>query len=137
VSDNQTIDKKIALNKELQISLKKDIKGVQKGLQKVHQKFDCFCSLISDLLKTLHHKINPKSSEQTINSENLYLTPLSLIAVTNVLAECISRNPTFKRNILAKEFPQTRCYKCDKIGHIAKNCHSKKKSSFGATSDWI
>ena len=59
VSDNQTIEKMIALNKELQNSLKKDIKGVHKGLQKVYQKFDCFCSLISDLLKYYILKSTP------------------------------------------------------------------------------
>jgi len=109
MSDNQTIEKMIALNKEFQNSLKKDIKRVRKGLQKLHQKFDCFCSLLSDLSKILHPKIDPKSSEQSMNSEDLYLTPLSLIAMTNVLAECISRNPTFKRILMTKDLSQTRC----------------------------
>jgi len=75
VSDNQMIGKMIALNKEFQISLQEDIKGIEKGLHELHQKFDCFCSLLSDLLKILHPKINPKSSEQSMNSEELYLTP--------------------------------------------------------------
>ena len=130
VSDNQTIEKMIALNKELQNSLKKDIKGVQKGLQKLHKKFDGFCSLLSDLLKILHPKIDPTSSEQSINSEDLYLTPLSLIAVTNILAERISGNPPFKRILMTKEHSQIRCYKCNKLGHIAKYCHNRKKSNF-------
>jgi len=121
----------IALNKELQNSLKNDIKRVQKGLQKLYQKLDCLCSLISEILKISHPKIDPKSSEQTMNSENLYLTPLSLIAITNVLAECISRNPTFKKGILImKDLSQTRYYNCNKIGHNAKYCHNKKESNF-------
>ena len=69
------IGKMIALNKEFQISLQEDIKRIEKGLHELHQKVDCFCSLLSDLLKILHPKINPKSSEQSMNSEELYLTP--------------------------------------------------------------
>ena len=67
-----------------------------------------------------------------MNSENLYLAPLSLIAMTNVLAECISRNPTFKRIHMTKDLSQTRCYNCNKISHIAKYCRNKK-SNFTAS----
>jgi len=128
-SDKQKIKKMIALNKDFQISLREDIKWIEKGLHELHQKFDCFCPLLSDLLKILHPKINLDSSEQSMNSEELYLTPLSLIAMTNVLAECISNNPNFKRTIMTKDLSQTRRYNCNKIGHIAKFC-STKKSNF-------
>ena len=119
----------IALNKEFQNSLREDTKGIGKGLHELHQKFDCFCSLLSDLLKILHPKINSKSSEQSMNSEALYLTPLSLIAVTNVLADCISNNPNFERTLMTKDLSQTRCYNCNKIGHIAKFCRKRKSNS--------
>ena len=118
----------IALNKEFQNSLREDTKGIGKGLHELHQKFDCFCSLLSDLLKILHPKINSKSSEQSMNSETLYLTPLSLIAVTNVLTDCISNNPNFERALMTKGLSQTRCY-CNKIGHIAKICRKRKSNS--------
>ena len=123
------IGKMIALNKEFQNSLREDTKGIGKGLHELHQKFDCFCSLLSDLLKILHPKINSKSSEQSMNSEALYLTPLSLIAVTNVLTDCISNNPNFERTLMTKGLSQTRCYNCNKIGHIAKICRKRKSNS--------
>jgi len=121
-------EKMIASNKEFQISLREDIKGIEKGLHESHQKFDSFCSLLSDFLKILHPKINSKTSEQSMNSEELCLTPLSLISMTNVLAECIPKNPNFKRTLITKDLSQTRCYNCNKIGHIARFCRTKKSN---------
>ena len=122
----------IALNKELQNSLKKDIKRSTERFTENEPKFWLFLFIYycSDPFKILHPKIDPKSSEQAMNSADLYLTPLSLIAMTNVLAERISGNPAFKRILMTKEHSQIRCYKCNKLGHIAKYCHNRKKSNF-------
>ena len=122
----------VVLNDELQKSRKNDMKEVQKSIQRLYQKFSCLCSLISDLLNILHPKITSKSTETTINSENVHLTPLQLIAVTNALAERISGNPVFKRILMTKNPSQIRCYKCNKNGHIARYCHSKKTSYLGS-----
>jgi len=118
------------LNNELQKSRQRDLKEVQKNIQRLCQKFNCFCSLISDLLNILHPQISSKSAETTRNPEDFHLTPLLLIAVTNALAERVSGNPAFKRILMTKEHSQIRCYNCNKIGHIAKYCHNRKKSNF-------
>ena len=105
------------------------MKEVQKSMQILYQKFNRLYSLISDLLNILHPKVNPKSTETTMNPEDFHLTPSRLIAVTNALAGRISGNPSFKRILVAKDPSQIRCYKCNKIGHIARYCRNKKKSS--------
>jgi len=100
-----------------------------KSIQKLYQKFNRLCSLISDLLNILHPHVDPKPTETTMNPEEFHLTPLRLIAVTNALAGRISENPSFKRILVAKDPSQIRCYMCNKIGHIARYCRNKKKSS--------
>jgi len=129
VWNDKKVEKTVALNSELQNFGRKDMKEVQKSIQKLYQKFNRLCSLISDLLNILHLKVNPKSAETTMNPEDFHLTPLRLIAVTNALARRISGNPFFKRILVAKDPSQIRCYKCNKIGHIARYCRNKKKSS--------
>jgi len=79
------------------------MKEVQKSTQKLYQKFNRLCSLISDLLNILHPKVKSKSTEQTRNPEDFHLTQLRLIAVTNALAGRTSGNPSFKRILVAKD----------------------------------
>jgi len=122
----------VVLNDELQKSRKKDMKEVHKSIQRLYQKFNCLCSLISDLLNILHPKISSKSAETAMNPEDFHLTPLQLIAATNALAERVSGNPVFKRILMTKNPSQMRGYKCNKNGHIARYCRSWKKSDFGS-----
>ena len=85
---------------------------------------------MSDLLNILHLKVRPKPLEPNANQEDIHLTPLQLIAVTNTLAERISWNPSVRRILMAEDLSQIRCYNCNKIGHIAKYCRNKKKSYY-------
>ena len=56
------------------LSLRKDIKGVQQGLQKLHKKFDCFCSLLVIFKKfyilktTLNHQNRTKIQKTLLDS---------------------------------------------------------------------
>ena len=103
VRNDKKVEKTVALNSELQNFGRKDMKEVHKNIQKLYQKFNRLCSLISDLLNILHPKVKPKFTEQTRNPEDFHLTPLRLIAVTNALAGRISGNPSFKRILVAKD----------------------------------
>ena len=100
------------------------MKEVQKCIQRLYQKFNCLCSLISDLLNILHLKISSRFTETTINPEDFHLTPLCLTAVTNALAGRTPGNPAFKRIVMAKDPSQIRYYKCNRIGHIARYCRN-------------
>ena len=106
------------------------MKEFRKLIQNLQQEFTRLCSLISDLLNILHPKVSPKPLEPKANQEDIHLTPLQLIVLTNTLAERISRNPSFKRILTAKDLSQIRCYNCSKIGHIAKYCRNRKKSDY-------
>jgi len=102
----------------------------RKRIQNMQREFSHLCSLSSDLLNILHPKVSPKPLDSKASHEDIRLTPLQLIAVTNTLAECISRNPSFGRIFMAKDDSQIQCYNCNKIGHIAKYCHNRNKSNF-------
>jgi len=102
----------------------------RKRIQNMQREFSRPCSLSSDILNIVHPKVSPKSLDSKASHEDIHLTPLQLIAVTNTLAECISRNPSFGRILVAKDASQIQCYNCNKIGHIAKYCHNRDKSNF-------
>ena len=129
VSNDKEIKKIVTSKNDLQNFGKKDVTEFPKHIQNLQREFNRFCSLISDLSNILHPKVRPKPLEPNANEEDIHLTPLQLIAVTNTLAERISWNPTVRRILTAKHLSQIRCYNCNKIGHIAKYCRSRKKSN--------
>ena len=111
---------------------KKDVKKFRKHIQNLQQEFNRRCSLISDLLNILHPKPSPKPLKPKANQEDIHLTPLQLIAVTNALAERLSWNPSVRRILTVKYPSEIRCYKCNKTGHTAKNCLNRKKFNFAS-----
>ena len=129
VSNDKKVERIVILNNDLQNFRKKDMTEFRKHTQNLQREFNCLCSLISDLLNTLHPKVCPKPLEPNAN-QGVHLTPLQLIAVTNALAERISWNPSVRRILTAKDLSQIRFYNCNKTSHIAKYCRNRKKSIF-------
>ena len=108
---------------------KKNTTEFRKRTQNLQREFNHHCWLISDLLNLLHPKVSPRPLEPKANQEDIHLPPLQLIVVTHTLAERISRNPSFRRILMAKDLSQIRCYNCNKTGHIARYCRNRKKSN--------
>jgi len=119
LNNDKEIEKIAASKMDSQNFVKKDVTEFRKRIQNLQREFNRLCSLISDLLIFLHHKVSPKLLEPNANQEDIHLTPLQLIAVTNTLAERISWNPSVRRILMAKDLSQIRCYICNKIGDIA------------------
>ena len=71
VSNGKKIKRIVTLKKDLQNFGTKDLTEFRKRIQNLQQEFNRLCLLVSDLLKILQPKVNPKHLEAKVNQESI------------------------------------------------------------------
>jgi len=71
VSNGKKIKRIVTLKKDLQNFGTKDLTEFRKRIQNLQQEFNRLCLLVSDLLKILQPKVNPKLLEAKVNQESI------------------------------------------------------------------